>query len=477
MRIIKYGSNYFIEIIALISISLSAVLVIAPRVAEACGACVPPPPAEGPAVNAASVTDHRVIVLRGRDRTVVWDQLRLAGSAPSLGWLFPVRDGASVRVTVGSAQFADSVDNATAPSVVPVYCTAVASNPPAFPVAVPARGFARDVAGNAVPLAAVRSVERIDGTDSANVFHWMERNNFFARVGSGPPPPSADAGASEDSGSPTDDAAGPNAPDADAGAPGGTRPPNPLFEYAERHLDFIAVTFGPLEAGGAIPPVRIEIPGFAAELPLRGIAVGAADEVGVTIIVLAADRVSVAGFPGTELAAADFPAGTSPLQAYQQAFANARSRVGQAVWVTESASPLDWNVVGANVSDAQVDRELVSGTLGAGMPVFATRVRAILPLPYLLRDLRFDSASLGVTRSTYRYNASPGAPLDAFGQCARLRGGNFTGDARGFGRGPDIGCNCRTQHERPTRARGGWALAIGVVVLSRSARRRRRVTS
>src|SRR5581483_9636402 len=115
--------------------------------------------------------------------------------------------------------------------------------------------------------------------------------------------------------------------------------------YVGLHMDFIALRLRPGEGVSAMQPVRITSPGYNPTLPLRMIAAGTANRVGLMLMVIAASRIEAMNFPNGEVASSDltydFNHPTDPASDLRAAF-DAHNRAGGGrVWITESSQQMD----------------------------------------------------------------------------------------------------------------------------------------
>ena len=79
---------------ALVAACAAAFVLLRPSDADACGACFHP-------VGEVSsvVTDHRMVFKISTTETILWDQIRYAGSPKEFAWVLPVHEGARVQLS------------------------------------------------------------------------------------------------------------------------------------------------------------------------------------------------------------------------------------------------------------------------------------------------------------------------------------------------------------------------------------------
>src|ERR1700722_449283 len=76
----------------------SAWFVVDAPQARACGGCFHPPP--GPTeVDGTVVTDHRMVLSLSMTQTVLWDQIKYAGTPADFAWVLPVKPGAVIELS------------------------------------------------------------------------------------------------------------------------------------------------------------------------------------------------------------------------------------------------------------------------------------------------------------------------------------------------------------------------------------------
>ncbi len=271
-----------------VALCAAGALAFAPGVSFACGGCFAPP------TSVSVVTDHRMVLSLSAAETILWDQIRYAGSPEEFSWILPIRYSSAVRVEVASDGFVAAVDGLTSPELYTPLC-----GPAGLSIK---SASARDVEVRREGAVGPFAMSIISGRDPAAIRAWLRSNGYAV-------------------------------PDALA----------PVIErYTDLSMDFVALRLRPGEGVDRMTPVRIRLPGYAPSLPLRMIAAGAGDRVGLSLVVIAANRVEAQGFANAEITDADltwsWDAPTDPTVDFLRAFDAVDARHGGSAWITESAT-------------------------------------------------------------------------------------------------------------------------------------------
>ncbi len=369
--------------------------------ALACGGCFGPPPPTPRDVQV--VTDHRMVLALSATQTTLWDQFAYSGRPSEFSWILPIRYTERLQVAIADDGFLSYVNNVTAPRLI---------QPPfpwgPCPMSPSAGGFfdassASDAgAPNDRGVTVLRmetvgpySVSIIRGTDPMAIRDWLQDNGFSVPTAL-----------------------------------------NPVIDYyTGLSMDYIALRLRP--AGeGMVPrmqPVRVTMEGYVPSLPLRMIAAGVADKVGLSLVVFADSRTEAGNFPNGELSDADFTwdwqGPQNPVVDYLNAFNALNNRNGRRVWLTEVAGRQNidsWFIPrgavsppadGGGVSDGGIsttptdpmdDLRMIRSTIGSNP--YVTRLRADLPAAMLDRDLTLQASDRGVRDSLYRYGDQTNIP-------------------------------------------------------------------
>ncbi len=220
-----------------------------PSRARACGGCFSPPQ-----TSFSQVTGHRMAFAVSPERTVLWDQFEYSGSPEEFSWVLPVARGAYLE-EANQAWF-DALDVATRVRVTGPALSCASSN--GAGCACGAMSADASEAGSS-GLATNNTVQVIDQRNvgpyevvtlrteqGQELFGWFEENGYFV----------------------PDDI-------------------SPVVEaYVSEGYDFIAVKLRPGQGVQQMTPVRVITPGGQGLLPLRMVAAGVGDQVGIVLYVI-----------------------------------------------------------------------------------------------------------------------------------------------------------------------------------------------
>lgn len=331
----------------------------------ACGGCFHPPPDPTRSVQrgASVVTNHRMVLSLSTTETTLWDQISWAGAPEDFVWALPLSNVRAARVAVSDDAFINGLDRATAPTIVaslPARCVrdrvtgALTMQPPSareeVRLAVRPIVRARDPdapspdAPAVIPEATVGPYQTLllDGVSAGQrLGEWLTANGYAIPAG----------GAAA------------------------------VAHYTELNAGWIVLRLRPGEGVTRMSPVRVTLDGYAPTLPLRMIASGAGDTLGVALFVAsngpmrARDALDLRVDP-REVTWRSDDQGSN----YDQLFAAALGDRSRPAWVTESIVP--WT--GASSADA---RRLVD----AGGVI--TRLRTLAAPGTLGRDLVLEPSN------------------------------------------------------------------------------------
>jgi MYXO-CTERM domain-containing protein len=425
-----------------------AVALAGAREAEACGGCFAPP------TTVSVVTDHRMVLSLSSQRSVLWDQFRFAGRPAEFSWILPIRYSDAVRVEQADNAFMQAADTLTAPAV----------QQPPNPCARFAAGGAVDAntseSGGGVvvhreEVVGPYMVAIVGGSDPMAIRNWLRTNGYAVPEAVSPV----------------------------------------IDHYTSQSMDFVALRLRPGEGVDRMTPVRVSVPGYMPTLPLRMIAAGVTDRVGLSLIVIADSRVEAQNFPNDEIRATDlvwdWNAPGDPARDYLNAFNLVNERNAGRAWVTESGQ-----VLASRVWDGAVDS--VPRPSGAstnphddvriafehlGATPFTTRLRADLPARALDRDLMMAARDSTMRPRFYTYGRVLNGDGAGCGTVQPNRGPTITGTPVSNASGATAiatpspreeprasgGFECST---RPGSSGSAWWL--GAVGLAWSLRRRKR---
>ncbi len=319
-------------------------LLTVPAGVDACGGCFAPSETE------SVVTDHRMVMAIHPTESILWDQIRYAGSPQNFAWILPVQG--DVTVDVASGDFFDQLDAATAPRVSPPPSTCPSTGALFSSNSASAPGGAEDTGVTVLHTAVVGPYQtvtlRAASTDALTT--WLQNNGYAIPTAVEPV----------------------------------------IAYYNNLHMDFVALRLAPGQGINAMQPIRIRFASATTVLPLRMVAAGASDKIGVTLFVFSAGRYEALNFANgvvdpTQLVW-NFGTNTSN---YESVFEATGQRLGSAAWITQAAGPAV-TYEGNQTATGSTDDW---GLAMADLPVaWVTRMRADLPLPALNQDLQLAAA-------------------------------------------------------------------------------------
>jgi hypothetical protein len=294
-----------------------ALATVAPRDARACGGCFHEPPPNP--TEATVVTDHRMAFSLSKDQTVLWDQVKYAGNPSEFVWVLPVHPG--TRVELSHDAWLAALDASTQPII-----------------QEPAPQYAGFGGGDYVSNGGgCGCLMMSSSTDSASSF------GANAPLDASAPPP-VDVVSQEVVGpyeTVTLRATDPKALETWLLAHGYDIPATvkPIIDaYTGEGFDFIALRLRPGQGVRAMQPVRVISPGADPSLPLRMVAAGVGQNVGLTLYVIGEGRYEAQNFPNALLDDTklvwDYTANRSN---YQQLVTGLMAQGSGRTWVTEYA--------------------------------------------------------------------------------------------------------------------------------------------
>ncbi len=463
---------------------MGAGVAVVPSDAQACGGCFAPPDA------VQVVTDHRMVLSLSPTQTTLWDQFQYSGRPEDFSWILPIRYTESTRVQLASDDFLTLLFNLMAPVL-------TRPAPPPFPPGCQppfnpsagggadsgAFGFADAASASDSGVTVLR--EEVVGpyqlvilrSDSGmGLRDWLRMNGYTI--------------------------------------PTATEPV--IDHYLGLNMDFVALRLRPGEGINRMVPVRVTVDGYSPTLPLRMIAAGVADRVGLSLTVVAPSRIEAMNFPNGELRDEDFTYDwNAPVTDLSGAFLNAFNVMnraqGQRVWLTESSLPQQREQLrflaqrlpqragfDGGMSTATAEDDVDVAFTGLGATATLTRLRADLPAAMLDRDLQLAASDRGMRERTYTFGVERNRPMYSACPWPMGDGGTLPTFAAGVGTGPvgnpaadagagagsgsssavtpastSGGLQCATT--APGLAgRGGAALALGVALGALVAYRRKR---
>jgi hypothetical protein len=375
-------------------------LALAPADARACGGCFAPPGA------AQVVTDHRMVLSLSTRQTTLWDQFQYSGSPEDFSWILPIRYTDSTRVQLASDDFLRVLDNVMLPAL-------QQPNPPGYePGCMPPFDADRMATGGVYDSAVFAdaasdsgvtvlreevvgpyAVAIVRGTSGMGLRDWLRMNGYAVPTAVEPV----------------------------------------LDYYLGLNMDFVALRLRAGKGLNRMVPVRVTLDGYQPRLPLRMIAAGVADRVGLALTVIAPSRIEAMNFPNLELSDNDFVYDwASPPTDYARVFVSAydtrNHAMGDRLWLTESSmdqsrdglsslaarlppregfAPPDGGT--SMPTSSPVDDVAVAFT-GLGASARVTRMRADLSARALDRDLDLAASDRGVRERFYQFGVERNRP-------------------------------------------------------------------
>jgi len=334
-----------------------------PSQAHACGGCF------GPVDTPQVVTDHRMAMAIHSNQAILWDQIRYSGRPEDFSWVLPV--WGDVQIELASGEFFDRLDSQTRVSVRAPFVNLFCNSRGTF---APSAGtqFNDSASADAGTVTVIREevvgpyqTVTLRSTDSNALAVWLRSNNYAI-------PASIE----------------------------------PIIDYyVTRHMDFLALRLRPGQGIQSMQPVRIRYSTANMVLPLRMVAAGIADKVGITLWVFGSGRYESANFAnGVVNPRSVFWNWTTSTSNYldvfretQNALSNGRS------WITEYAQPsnnIQWFFTsgsgpfprdGGLPEDPSADWNLA--TRNNSSDVWVTRMRSDLAARFLDADLQLQAST------------------------------------------------------------------------------------
>ena len=241
-----------------LSLTVSALAVLAERDAAACGGCFHPP-----TQTASDITDERMLLVASTAQSTLYDQIEYAGNPTSFAWVLPIHG--TVDVGLSADVLFDSIDALTATQIVaPVPNCPPPPNCGGGSSSGGAGGFASNAGADAPTVTVTKSENvgpyatvQLHSTDSSALDTWLMQNGF--------------------------------------NIPADVVPV--INEYVAEGFDFLAMKLLPNQGVQSMRPVRVTTQGASLSLPLRMAAVGTGTTVGITIWVVSDGRYEPQNFP------------------------------------------------------------------------------------------------------------------------------------------------------------------------------------
>jgi hypothetical protein len=270
----------------------------AERRAEACGGCF------GQTIT--TVDSHRMAVLLSAERSVLWDQIVYSGAPEDFVWVLPV-PGPQVTIELADASFFDELDGQTAPVVQPrpadlgdqegcFGCCAAGGGD------VAAAGGDEDVIVYTEGAVGPYETVVLGGADGAALQDWLTEHGY-----------------------PVQEAAVPI-----------------IDAYVDAGSAFVALRLAPDAGVQSMQPVRVGYKGFLARFPLEMVKIGAYNQLGLTLWIIADQRYEPSNYPTAvvdpDKLVYDWNSITSN---YEDVFDETIDEAGGRAWIVEHADRFD----------------------------------------------------------------------------------------------------------------------------------------
>ncbi len=319
-----------------------------PAEAHACGGCF------GPTETVTVVTGHRMAVALSSTETTLWDQIEYAGDPEDFVWVLPIQG--EVLVELADNAFFEALDQATQVNLQGTFPPLQSFCPdPCFGYGAP--GYGAD--GGA-------------GADGGGVTVYGEAIvGPYETATIGLDDPSALVTWLQDHGYAVPDTILPT-----------------IAHYVDQHLNFAVLRLAPNAGVNQMQPVRVTTPGLMPVFPLRMVAAGVVEKVGLELYIIAEGRWGAANFAVGEIdpyqLVYDWDTGRFN---YGDVFDAKLAELGGRAWIAEYAQPRDafeyWLSGYASTSD--------DGSVHTAADDYAIATRH-LTAPYLTK-LRTDLAA------------------------------------------------------------------------------------
>jgi len=241
------------------------------RDANACGGCFVPP---GPSTQ---VSAHRMAFAVSAKRTVLWDQIQYVGAPSEFGWVLPIRG--KVDVGVSSDDLFQRLESVTAPQITPpppptcpepekrcrTSCYGDGRN---FGVSDASASSAADTGSVDVWSTSVvgpYEATQLSATDGTALRNWLTDHGYVLPESIGPV----------------------------------------IDKYIAEGFGFLVIKLVPSADQNRMVPIRIGFDGSSPTLPLRMIAAGTGEKVGIKLFVLGDGRWEAKNFANAEVRTAD----------------------------------------------------------------------------------------------------------------------------------------------------------------------------
>jgi hypothetical protein len=291
-------------------VAIASVSFYAPP-ARACGGCFhePTPPNQ----NASVVTDHRMAFSISTTQTVLWDQIRYSGNPANFAWVLPVGKGATI--DLARDEWLAALDALSAPTI---YAPQLPARCNTFGGGGGGGGFGCGASDSASFDNEDGGVANFDGGNGVTVISQEVVGPYLAVTIS----------------SSSGEAISTWLTDNGFDIPSTIQPV--LDAYTTEGFDFIALKLAPNEGVNAMQPVRVMTPGADVTLPLRMVAAGIGQSVGLTLYVIGEGRYESSNFPALLLDRSKITWDGPSSQSNYAALFDSTVAAGSG-WVTESS--------------------------------------------------------------------------------------------------------------------------------------------
>jgi hypothetical protein len=339
-----------------ITLATTAAGLAAPSSALACGGCF------GPSETVQVVTDHRMVMAVHPDESILWDQIRYTGDPADFSWVLPV--SGDVRIELATNEFFEVLDQISAPQIrapfVNLTCPGNVYDGTASPPAAADAGTTGGVTVLHEEVVGPYQTVTLRSTDANALETWLASNAYVI-------PPTV----------------------------------QPIIQYyVDRHMDFVALRLRPGEGVRSMQPIRIRFATANMVLPLRMVAAGIADHVGISLWIFANGRYEAANFAnGTidpDRLVWNWSTNTSN---YADVFDGTLNGLAEGrAWITEfaqDATPYQYSfryVYGA-MDPTAVEADWNLATHDSTSGIWITRLRTDLVARYLDTDLQLQASA------------------------------------------------------------------------------------
>ncbi len=339
--------------------ALAAMALVAPNRAEACGGCF------APNDSVTVVTAHRMAVSVSSTQTTLWDQIEYAGDPEDFVWVLPIQG--EMLVELADNAFFEALEQATTVNLQGSFAPYQNFCPD------PCGGLRGGAADSGVSAdggvtvygeAVVGPYETVTiGSEDPNALvTWLQGNDY----------------AVPDSILPT------------------------IAHYVDQGLNFAVLRLSPTSGVSQMQPVRITTSGLMPVFPLRMVAAGVTDKVGLDLFIIGEGRYGAANFNVVEIdqneLVYDWNTGSFN---YLEIFDETLTAAGGRAWVAEYAQPQSsWQNAqyyesysdGSERHSAMADYDIAIQGLSAP---YLTRLRTDLLAEYLNEDLILSASTEG----------------------------------------------------------------------------------